>query len=153
RSTLASFFLLPLLGPAPFPQPCQPILARQPQFLAHFAGPFFTQSPPLSHGHAGGQISGDLYHWLTIKPIHYQWPFGYTDTQDRSQWHHVPLGIPHLELLDLGGIDKHLATTLHDDLPGAAELVEIVDVKRAHVDLKSFKNVVLPYPPFLALLT
>ena len=52
-----------------------------------------------------------------------------------------PVAVADLELPDLLGRAAERPVGLELDLPGAAELVEVVDVQRAHVDLQRVEDV------------
>ena len=53
----------------------------------------------------------------------------------RAKRHHRPWALRTLRRLTSLDLVAELAFGLNDDLPGAAELVEVVDVKRAEIDL------------------
>ena len=56
--------------------------------------------------------------------------------QQRGQPDHLPLVVPHLKLPDVAGVAAEPLIGLDVHLPGPAELVEVVDVVRAQVDLE-----------------
>jgi hypothetical protein len=65
--------------------------------------------------------------------------------QERAQRHHLALALSwagaHIELLENVGTGAGARVGLDVDLPGAAELVELIDVIPAHVHLESRKDI------------
>ncbi len=53
------------------------------------------------------------------------------DLHQRAERHHLALRVAHLEPADVLGLEPKPLVGLDPDLVGAAELVEIVDVRRA----------------------
>ena len=62
-----------------------------------------------------------------------------------------PCGVADLQLLDVFGPDAEAGVGLDVDLPGAAELVEVVDVVAAQVDLEGVEDVAQGHAHRLAL--
>ena len=51
-------------------------------------------------------------------------------------------GVAHPQVANLGRVVTHVSLGLNDHLPGAAELVEVVDVERAEIDLQRREDIV-----------
>src|SRR5439155_4051824 len=68
-------------------------------------------------------------------------PADLAHAQGGAQRHHFALGVAYLEKLDLARIVAKLPSGLDNHLPGAAEAVEIVDVKGAEINLQRVENV------------
>ena len=68
-------------------------------------------------------------------------PAGVARGQQRAQPDHLPLGAPHLELPDIADPVAEPLVGLDVHLPGPAELVEVVDVVRAQVELQRVEDV------------
>ena len=58
----------------------------------------------------------------------------------RRQRHHLPLGVARPQPRHRIGIRAERRVGLHVDLPGAAQMVEVVDVQRAEVDLQGVED-------------
>ena len=72
-------------------------------------------------------------------------PVLFSARSERAQRHHLALALAgagaDIELLEDVGTGAGAGVGLDVDLPGAAELVELVDVVPAHVDLEGGKDV------------
>ncbi len=60
---------------------------------------------------------------------------------DGAEGDHLALGVAGFELSDVGGVGAEGGVGLGDDAEGAAEVIEVVDVETAEVDLQSLENV------------
>ena len=62
------------------------------------------------------------------------------DRRAVPQRHHAPLSVAHLQLLDIFRLESEPLVSLHANLPRAAELVEIIDIRGPERGLESAED-------------
>ena len=68
-------------------------------------------------------------------------PMKRNDLHQRAQRHHVALGVARLQLQDVLWMHAEVGIGLCDDLIGAPEAIEVVDVQRSQIHLHGLKDV------------
>ena len=86
-------------------------------------------------------VAGDGRGGIHVVAHHRHRAAGVADVDHRAQADHLPLVVAHLELQDLVDLVAEALIGLDVDLPGAAELVEVVHVVRAEIDLQRVEDV------------
>ena len=84
----------------------------------------------------GRRVAGDGRGGIHVIAHTHDRPAGVAHVQQRGQLDHLPLVVPHLKLADVAGVAAEALIGLDVHLPRPAELVEVVDVVRAQVDLE-----------------
>ena len=79
---------------------------------------------------------------VQVVAVDHHRPTDLAHANQRAQRHHVPLPIADEQLVEIGHAVAEYAVGLNVHLPVTAELVEIVDVVRAEIDLKRLVDVV-----------
>ena len=95
-------------------------------------------SPELT---PGGRVAGDGGGGVHVVAHDHHRPADVAHVHERAEPDHLALVVAHLELQDVGHFVAKLLIGLDVDLPGPAELVEVVDVERAEIDLQRVEHV------------
>src|SRR5262249_39155346 len=109
----------------------------------------FDSLPARHAGFSGPENSGGGIH---VVAAYVDRPANLADTHDRAERHHLTTDVSDLEELDLIGVVAERTIGLHDHLPAPAKPVEVVDVKRAQVNLQGVEDVFRIYSHRLALI-
>ena len=103
-------------------------------------------------GDAGGRDAHDLGRRVEIEARHAIGGGLVPEPGHRADRHHLARGVAGLEALDIRGVPPEAAVGLGDDLVGPAEIVEVVHILRAQIDLQGVEHIRGREPDLLGLL-
>ncbi len=107
-----------------------------------FLGDLPHQGDGLPRAGAGPRVAGDGGGGIQVVAHDAHRAARVAHRQDRAQQDHLPLVVAHLELANSLDLVAEARIGLEIDLPGPAELVEVVDVVRSEVDLQRIEDLV-----------
>ncbi len=111
-----------------------------------FAREVLHQGDALARTRAGRRVAGDRGRGIHVVTHQRNGTAGIAHAQQGAQPDHLPPVVADLQLLDVGNAIPVARIGLHVHLPDPAELVEIVDVVGAEIDLQDVEDITDWYP-------